>query len=106
MSEQPDVRIETVRRLDLKAGEILHITLGVEDLGDGQGPWIPGLEELARTYDEWSRAVPPGVAVIVTHFGERPEVINAEVLRAQVEAERRAKRAEGYDEFFTRTVPR
>lgn len=95
-----DVRVETVRKLELKEGDVLFVTLGVANLGDGQGPWIPSAEEIVETRQAWAEIVPPGVAVGVSHFGENVEVIHAELFRAQVEAERRTKRAAGYEDYL------
>jgi hypothetical protein len=71
-----DVRIETARVLDLKPGDILHVQLGIADMGDG-APWIPSQEEIHRAAEDWRLIVPAGVRVIVTHIGVTTEAICA-----------------------------
>lgn len=71
--DNPMYVIENVR--GLRAGDILHISVGILNMGDGQPPWIPGPEELGSAVAHWQKVVPEGVQVIATHFGEVPEVI-------------------------------
>lgn len=59
----------------LRSGDILHVTVGIQDMGDGRGPWIPMDEELHAVREAWLSLVPGGVRVIVTHIGEQVEVI-------------------------------
>lgn len=43
--------------------------LGVQDLGDGQGPWIPGPAELEEFRDEMDIALASDFRLMVHHFG-------------------------------------
>lgn len=47
--------------------------LGLEDLGDGQGPWIPGPEELDNVRDEMDIALSSDFRLIVHHMGLKME---------------------------------
>lgn len=82
MAEKIEVRPEviqvTLRKLDLKAGDILHVSVGIQDLGDGQGPWIPGPDDIEEAQVFWKEIVGPDVKVATTHFGIVPEVVRAE----------------------------
>lgn len=70
-----DPRVETVKKLRLRKGDVLHVTLGIADLGDDQGPWIPDSDQLVEAHEIWQEAVPDGVNVVVSHIGEDVEVI-------------------------------
>lgn len=59
----------------LEPGDILHVRVGVEDLGDGMGPWIPSKKELKYIAKYWQAYVPEGVKVAVTNFSENPQII-------------------------------
>lgn len=65
--------------LRLQDGDMLHVKVGLsaDELG-GQPPWIPGPEELDAVRDDLAAAVPPGVRVIVTHFGIDLTVVREE----------------------------
>lgn len=43
--------------------------LGIMDLGDNQGPWIPGPEELEAVRDDFDMALASDFRLIVHHFG-------------------------------------
>jgi hypothetical protein len=43
--------------------------LGIMDLGDGQGPWVPGPEELEAVRDDFDMALASDFRLIVHHFG-------------------------------------
>jgi hypothetical protein len=47
--------------------------LGIEDLGDGQGPWIPGPEDLENVRDEMDIALSSDFRLIVHHMGLKME---------------------------------
>ena len=47
--------------------------LGLEDLGDGQGPWIPGPEEIENVRDEMDIALSSDFRLIVHHMGLKME---------------------------------
>lgn len=47
--------------------------LGMEDLGDGQGPWIPGVEELDAVRDDIDVALSSDFRLIVHHMGLKME---------------------------------
>jgi hypothetical protein len=72
---EPEVRIATVRRLDLHAGDILHVALG-GDLGDDLPPWIPSPEQIREEAAAWEAVVPEGVQVVVTHYLFKIEVVS------------------------------
>lgn len=43
--------------------------LGIVDIGDGQGPWIPGPEELESVRDDFDMALASDFRLMVHHFG-------------------------------------
>jgi hypothetical protein len=43
--------------------------LGIMDLGDGQGPWIPGPEEIDSVRDDFDIALSSDFRLMVHHFG-------------------------------------
>jgi hypothetical protein len=43
--------------------------IGMEDLGDGQGPWIPGPEEIDALRDDLDLALSSDFRLMVHHFG-------------------------------------
>lgn len=43
--------------------------LGIMDMGDGQPPWLPGLDELASVRDDLDVALASDFRVLVHHFG-------------------------------------
>lgn len=43
--------------------------LGIMDLGDNQGPWIPGPEEIEAVRDDFDMALASDFRLIVHHFG-------------------------------------
>jgi hypothetical protein len=47
--------------------------LGLEDLGDGQGPWIPGPEEIEAVRDDVDLALSSDFRLIVHHMGLKME---------------------------------
>lgn len=47
--------------------------LGLEDLGDGQGPWIPGPEEMDALRDEMDIALSSDFRLLVHHVGLKME---------------------------------
>lgn len=47
--------------------------LGLEDLGDGQGPWIPGPEEMDALRDEMDVALSSDFRLMVHHVGLKME---------------------------------
>ena len=73
----PEILPVTLRKLNLQTGDLLHVAVGIEDLGDGQGPWIPNSDHIAAAKADWEAVVPEGVKVIVTHLGQVPEIIRA-----------------------------
>lgn len=48
---------------------LLDVSVGVADLGDGVGPWIPSEEELEQVRDDFDRALGEDYRVLVHHFG-------------------------------------
>lgn len=67
----PDPRVATLKKIDPKPGDIVHITVGLsaEEMGDGMPPWIPGPEEVELERVAWANVMPPGVYLHVTHIG-------------------------------------
>jgi hypothetical protein len=55
--------------------DILHVRLGISDMGDGLPPWLPTAEEMENVRKQFEAIVPEGAKVIVTHFGVETEVI-------------------------------
>jgi hypothetical protein len=49
---------------------IVHVKVGVQDMGDGQPPFIPERPVLDETAARWQAALGPDYLVIATHFGE------------------------------------
>lgn len=43
--------------------------LGIQDLGDGQGPWIPGPEDIESVRDDFDLALSSDFRLMVHHFG-------------------------------------
>lgn len=43
--------------------------LGIQDLGDGQGPWVPSPEELDSVRDDMDTALSSDFRLLVHHFG-------------------------------------
>lgn len=43
--------------------------LGIQDLGDGQGPWVPSPEELDAVRDDMDAALASDFRLLVHHFG-------------------------------------
>jgi len=70
-----DRAVAAVEVLDLKAGDVLVVKLGIADMGDGLPPWLPGPKELEWVADDVSATVPDGVRVLVHHFGVHFEII-------------------------------
>ena len=72
--------ITSVSKLPFDMGDIVHVRMGIQDMGDGLPPWIPGERELHWVQALFEHALPPNVGVVVTHFG----VEIAEVLKSNV----------------------
>ncbi len=68
--------VAAVEVLDLKDGDVLVVKLGIEYMGDGFPPWIPGPQELEHVACDVSASVPEGVRVLVHHHG-----INFQIVR-------------------------
>lgn len=68
--------VAAVEVLDLKDGDVLVVKLGIEDMGDGLPPWIPGPQELECVARDLSLVVPEDVRVLVHHMG-----INFQIVR-------------------------
>lgn len=72
-----DIRAETVSVLKLEPGDILHVKMGVADLGDGQ-VWIPSSEEMEEAGKMWEEILPEGVKAVITHCDVSLEVVRSE----------------------------
>ena len=65
-----------VEALDLKDGDILLVSVGIEAMGEGLGPWIPGPQELEYVRDNIARVVPDGVQVfVISHRGVMYQIV-------------------------------
>lgn len=72
-----DIRLETVKKLDLHPGDVLLVTVG----GDiGEETWIPTFEDLIEVRDVWENAVPDDVEVIVAHHLIEPTIIRSKIM--------------------------
>jgi hypothetical protein len=71
--------------VELREGDILHIKMGIMDMGGGLPPWIPGSDEMAGTRGLWQSIVPEGVKVVVSHFGVDTQVIPVQENETEVE---------------------
>jgi hypothetical protein len=60
-----------IAKVSLAPGDVLHIQLGIQDMGDGLPPWLPTPEEIEFSRRYWQAFVPAGVKVLVTHCGEK-----------------------------------
>lgn len=49
---------------------IVHIKVGIANMGDGQPPFIPEPQVLEETRRRWQEALGDDFLVIATHFGE------------------------------------
>jgi hypothetical protein len=58
-----------VRVFKVQPGDVLHVRVGIEDMGDGIGPWIPTPDEVDHVKEEVEAHLPDGVTAYVTHFG-------------------------------------
>ena len=67
--------VAEVSVLKLEPGDILAIKLGITNMGDGLGPWIPSTNELKYVRDDVNRILPDGVKVVITHMGVNYEII-------------------------------
>jgi hypothetical protein len=61
--------------IQVKSGGILHVKVGLTNLGDGQGPWMPSPDDLESVRTEIEQAIPEGTTVIVTHCGVSMELV-------------------------------
>jgi hypothetical protein len=69
--EEVEFEVTGVRVLPpLRPGSILHIHLGIRDMGDGMPPFIPSSDDIYATKHDWEKLVPADVKVHVSHFGE------------------------------------
>jgi hypothetical protein len=71
-----DEILDVSRLGELKPGDVLHVRVGITDMGDGMPPFIPGPEELDFHRKEVEAVVPAGVNVLVTHQGVDISVIH------------------------------
>lgn len=73
---QEEIR-ETVEKLVVSDGDILHVKLGGE-IGDGMPPWIPSDEDCEVHRQDWQDAIKYlglNVRVVVTHHLTELKVI-------------------------------
>lgn len=55
--------------LVVQPGDVVHLRIGIMDMGDGLPPFIPGEDELKHAKEEFQQVLPEGVKIIATHFG-------------------------------------
>lgn len=75
------LRIETVRKLDLQPGDVIHVSVG-GDLEDGAGhkvTWVPSPEELAHCALLWDQFLPDDVRAIVTNHLVEETIIQSHI---------------------------
>lgn len=77
MSECEHTILDVTRLGELKPGDILHVRVGINDMGDGMPPFIPGPEELDWHRRELEPIVPEGVQILVTHQGVELSVVES-----------------------------
>jgi len=65
----PENIVYEIRRATVKPGDVLHVRMGIIDMGDGMPPWIPDPEQLDKVKQELEAVLPEGVRAYVTHFG-------------------------------------
>lgn len=58
----------TPRVVTLRKGDILHVKIGIADMGDGRGPWVPSNDELDGLRKQLQDQFPDN-RIYVTHFG-------------------------------------
>lgn len=63
--------------LRLQPGDVLHVKVGIENMGDGMPPWIPSPDELEYTQKTFEPLLPEGVKLVVTHMGVDTTAIRA-----------------------------
>jgi hypothetical protein len=69
-------KVSAAQILSLRQSDILHIKVGLKDVGDGQ-PWIPDTETLHQVRDAF-KSILPNNHVVVTHSGIEASVIRIE----------------------------
>jgi hypothetical protein len=77
--------VSVLRKWTLLPGDLIHVQLGILDLGDGMPPWIPSQGDMEHTRERWEAALPKDVRVIVTHIGERVDCILGKEHRIPIE---------------------
>lgn len=53
-----------------KGQKILHVKMGIMDMGDGLPPWIPTQQECDDVKKDWEAVTDSDTEVIVTHFSQ------------------------------------
>jgi NADPH:quinone reductase-like Zn-dependent oxidoreductase len=66
MAKLDEVLVD-IQRINVKPGDVLHVKVGIEDVGGF--PWIPGPEEIESVKRELEAHLPDGVTAYVTHQG-------------------------------------
>lgn len=69
--------VETVRKLELRPGDILQVALGGH-IQDDLPPWIPTSDDLDYCRNEWNQVLPESVQLIVTHHLEEPTIVSSD----------------------------
>ena len=79
-----NIRTETVKKLSLSEGDILHVVVG-GDIHDSNGDlvtWVPSVEDLTEVMDAWGDVLPEGVQMIISHHLVEPTILESKVRMA------------------------
>lgn len=83
---QTQTRIETVQKLDLHDGDIVHVKVGGEIQVNGMAQtWVPSQDDLVETFVAWTNALAEmddtgtRVGLIVTHHLIEPSVLGSKL---------------------------
>lgn len=68
----------SAKLVEIKDGDVLWVTLGMEDLGDGQGPWIPKDEEIQQVAEDLKQQFPEQQIVVAPLGLELSHVVRKE----------------------------
>jgi hypothetical protein len=76
----PDIRIETVKKLSLQPGDILHIKVGGDlKMDHDTVTWVPTIEELEAFAVLWHGVLPDDVGAVVTHHLVDEEIVQSRI---------------------------
>lgn len=61
--------------LSVRSGDCVHVSVGLVDIGDGQGAWIPTQEDLERIHKSFIGRFGDDISFLVTPIGMKIESI-------------------------------